>query len=413
MSGSIKTRSHFSLEDVVEETHNSGKTWEPNPHGKRYDGKQKTVSEGHRRDPKTGHYLSGGPFYTVNTIRSFPTVPYKVFSTNGKEGVRCHVGTPLPGPTPLAEINSSYNSIRSEDTSDLDPVGATAISLCAPTNPYSNLGTTLAESHREGLPSLPGVPTWRGRTAIARAAGSEYLNAVFGWLPLVDEVQQVGKAATRASSILSQYRKDEGSDVRRRFDFPIETSTTSEDLGVWTASYEPAGGFNFSFAILPLAAQGRLTRTVTTTRRKWFSGAFTYSIPSSIDPLGKIPKYGAEADKLFGTTLTPDVLWELTPWSWAVDWFSNTGMVINNLTNMLELGLVMRYGFVMEEYIHSVTYTLSNPGLKGLNSVPPSSVITTAKVRSEANPFGFGVAWQGLSPAQLAITAALGITRLR
>jgi len=36
---------------------------------------------------------------------------------------------------------------------------------------------------------------------------------------------------------------------------------------------------------------------------------------------------------------------------------------------------------------------------------------TVHKSRFPANPFGFGVGWEGLSPTQLAITAALGITR--
>jgi hypothetical protein len=34
------------------------------------------------------------------------------------------------------------------------------------------------------------------------------------------------------------------------------------------------------------------------------------------------------------------------------------------------------------------------------------------KSRSPANPFGFGIGWEDLSPTQLAITAAIGITRL-
>jgi hypothetical protein len=37
---------------------------------------------------------------------------------------------------------------------------------------------------------------------------------------------------------------------------------------------------------------------------------------------------------------------------------------------------------------------------------------TVTKVRIPAGPFGFSIGWEGLSPTQLAITAALGITRL-
>jgi hypothetical protein len=121
------------------------------------------------------------------------------------------------------------------------------------------------------------------------------------------------------------------------------------------------------------------------------------------------------ANYLLGTTLTPDVLWELTPWSWAVDWFSNAGEVVNNFTNMSVNGLVMRYGYMMEEKTSTKTYILDRCALNGLSNSapPPSSVTMTSKVRAPANPFGFGLSWEGLSPQQLLITAALGITHLR
>jgi hypothetical protein len=119
------------------------------------------------------------------------------------------------------------------------------------------------------------------------------------------------------------------------------------------------------------------------------------------------------AKKILGLSLTPDIVWNLTPWSWAVDWFSNTGDVISNLTDWATDGLVLRYGYVMEHTITSDTYTYSgNTGLiDGNVRVPPLTLVTETKIRRRANPFGFGITWDGLSPRQLAITAALGLTR--
>jgi hypothetical protein len=74
----------------------------------------------------------------------------------------------------------------------------------------------------------------------------------------------------------------------------------------------------------------------------------------------------------------------------------------------------MRYGFIMEETSIVDTYTMSGTGIRGVTgTVPPAQVTYTVKRRREANPFGFGLSWDGLSPTQLAITAALGITHLR
>ena len=157
-------------------------------------------------------------------------------------------------------------------------------------------------------------------------------------------------------------------------------------------------------------------------RKRWFEGCFTYGGPSGTDSFRRHLGFGREADAVFGLSLTPDVLWELTPWSWAVDWFSNAGDVINNVTNFGAAGLVMRYGFMMTEVIEEYRVELTGCRLRAKTkpntyiSVPigPSAFGNRliSRSRSSANPFGFGVGWEGLSPTQLAITAALGITRL-
>jgi hypothetical protein len=123
---------------------------------------------------------------------------------------------------------------------------------------------------------------------------------------------------------------------------------------------------------------------------------------------------GTEAGHLYGTTITPDVLWELTPWSWAVDWFTNAGDVINNVTNFSQFGLIMQYGYMMETYSTKILNTLDRSGLLGHEDQvpPPSSATIVSKVRREANPFGFGLSNSSLSLEQIAIAAAVGITLL-
>jgi hypothetical protein len=119
------------------------------------------------------------------------------------------------------------------------------------------------------------------------------------------------------------------------------------------------------------------------------------------------------AKRVFGAELTPETLWELTPWSWAIDWFSNAQDVIHNLNAMKIYGLVLRYGYMMEHSINKVTY--SYEAIPGTYVQKPDvsdlSFVTETKLRQKANPFGFGVSWDGLSPLQLAITAALGLSR--
>jgi hypothetical protein len=118
------------------------------------------------------------------------------------------------------------------------------------------------------------------------------------------------------------------------------------------------------------------------------------------------------ARQVFGLELTPELVWELSPWSWAVDWFSNVGEVVHNITAFAQNGLVMRYGYVMEHSMIRDTYAFS--GETGFNSpvvVPTLTLVSETKVRRQANPFGFGVDWKGLNPFQLSIAAALGLKK--
>lgn len=419
-------RHSLSVPSVYQESPLGSKKWVPNhPEGSSLavrSGRQKTVSESHHKSP-SGAWDGGGPFYTSRTEEVMNNVHLNL-GPKTKSGNPATYAGPVGIPLPLAEkeaISARLGKLGSEDTSGLDPKGATAIALCQPQRSAGSLATTLAESVREGIPSLPGIHTWQRRTQLAKAAGGEYLNAVFGWLPLVDEVKNTSSNISHSAQIAKSYQGDAGKDVRRGFDFdtenetsgPIIVGTGKATVGGITNSAGAAWTFN-GFDN-PAVSGGNISRTVTVSRRAWFRGAFTFALPSNSDSFKGMLKYGSLADHVIGISpLTPTILWELTPWSWAIDWFSNTQQVIENVTSFGIYGLVMRYGYMMEETIEKVDYILDKSGLFGAEerAVGPISYITTTKVRRPANPFGFGVGWEGLSPTQLAITAALGITRL-
>lgn len=380
------------------------------------------VSSGNPVNPKTGKRESGGPFYVVHKeVFSDPLEVSDIVTYDRSERYSGPIfGGYVPNFSGIASHHNS-NPPMSFDSSSLDADGATAISLCAPTNPTASLGTTLAETFREGVPTLPGIQSWRNRTEILRAAGSEYLNYQFGWAPLLSEIHEVTNAARHHRDIMQNYRHNEGKNVHRRFDFDSEHSTWEEEISPGFPDFGPANGSRWWYEDEnhPVAKR---TNRVSFTRKKWFEGCFTYGGPSRTDSFGRALGFGTDADALFGIALSPDILWELTPWSWAVDWFSNAGDVINNVTNFALAGLVMRYGYMMEETI-SESYTEYGPHTrlgwhpgKGEYPIPVGSCRSGEKVitksRAPANPFGFGIGWEDLSPTQLAITAAIGITRL-
>jgi hypothetical protein len=371
-------------------------------------GKQFTSSQGHRKS-HDGKYREGGPFFTY---RMEPDIPTGLLNFRSSNGSVLYKG---PCVMDSGKFPTTLGSAKgpSADSSYLDPFGAEAISLVDPSNPNAEAGVALAEIIRERKLPIPVIQGWKRRTELAKAASSEYLNAVFGWLPLVDEMKNVAQSVRDGNTILENYSNASGSFVHREFEFePIEsTETTNLGTGVPTIAAGSGPGFGF------VGTPGQCSRERVSTTRRWFSGAFTYHADSENSSFQKALGYGSDAEKLFGISLTPDIVWELTPWSWAIDWFSNAQNVIHNIGAFKLAGLVMRYGFIMEEISIVDTYHLTGfrmgGALPGPVNVPSATFTYTVKRRREANPFGFGLSWDGLSPTQLAITAALGITRLR
>jgi hypothetical protein len=161
----------------------------------------------------------------------------------------------------------------------------------------------------------------------------------------------------------------------------------------------------------PSVLRGVCMRTRTEFRRQWFSGAFTYYLPSGYDSRIGMERGALLAQKVFGLELTPEVLWNIAPWSWAVDWVSNVGDVISNLSDWLTDGLVLQYGYIMEQSFVQDTYSWEGPtGFKSAAVRPATVVLTTeVKKRRQASPFGFGTSWSSFTPRQFAIAAALGL----
>jgi hypothetical protein len=295
------------------------------------------------------------------------------------------------------------------DLSDLAPYGTTAIARCKPTNNVADVATFLAELYSDGLPKLFGASLWEGKVKLANSVGEEYLNKEFGWDPLLGDLNSILYSITHAHTVLSQYERDSGKVVRRRYEFPIERTQTDEFFTLDPYGIQPYDPVLIDTSV-PRSPVRKMTRTW---KRRWFSGAFTYHLPSDYYSRNAMVSAASKASTLLGLDLTPNVLWNAAPWSWAVDWFSNAGDVVTNLSDWSTDGLVLKYGYIMEHSFITHTYYLDGPPgykTKGVHVSPVIACLET-KRREVATPFGFGLSWSGLSPRQIAIAAALGLTR--
>lgn len=294
-------------------------------------------------------------------------------------------------------LPSTSSAYASEST--INAFGTSAVAAVLPTNPSASLATALGELHRDGLPSLPGS-RMRDQVDLARRSGNEFLNVEFGWLPLVSDVTAFADAVKRSRQLIDQYKRDSDRKIRRRFT-PVPLVLRTD---VFSGVGQATGG-----TFMPNTT---VTRDIT--ERYSFSGAFRYHVPVGDDFYSRLRRYEQYSNRLFGLRITPEVLWELAPWSWAVDWFTNAQSVIHNISALGADGLVMQYGYAMRhERVNELargffSYTQAGKAYSGTVS---KLVYSESKQRRRANPYGFGIDDLSLSAIQLAILSALGLTR--
>lgn len=372
-------------------------------------GKQFTVSEGHdvRALGKGSRDNIGGPFYTYKQYMFSPVRTQTVVDIVPAGGPGGERRTDYSGP--ILAINpdissGNYMTPEGQSQSTLDRMGTTAIAQTKPDNPIASATTAVGEIVKDGLPHLPGSQLWEKRAKAYLGLSHEFLNAAFGWLPLANDIADFSGGVANAHAVLSQYERDAGKVVRRGFSFPLMVDfkeDTFDGQGPWGPETSSLIG-----------TTGKLTRSVETTTRVWFKGGYTYYLPTDYDSRNEMERLALLADRL-GGSITPETLWELTPWSWAVDWFSNAGDVVSNVNSFAIDGLVLKYGYVMAETITKKIYTLDGVLTPQGRKLPvdPVILITHVKQRVPASPYGFGISWDGLSSFQASILAALGITK--
>jgi hypothetical protein len=149
---------------------------------------------------------------------------------------------------------------------------------------------------------LPGkhfkLSDWR---SVLRYANSQHLNYNFGWRPFVNDVKNVFRSLDTFDSRLEKFLSSQDTDLRRRAASPGEESTVTTVLD---------NGYGYAIR---------------------FTGNYTVTANSTFDYRYTLPEYGkgelrtrAYLDSL-GLNITPGVIWEVVPWSFVVDWFTDVG----------------------------------------------------------------------------------------
>lgn len=414
---------------------------------------ESVTSVGHKGPP----FKEGGPFYLKRISIERDTVPYNLSYvqtrssgtitkiTNRTTGRAPILASPSGAPyidgfsklfTP-AELKQKFDAM-SVPASDLNSWGATAIARYSPLKPGVNLGQTVGELLRDGVPTLPLNLKKRfedllsqdsiriSRSRILKGGSQDYLNVVFGWQPLVQDLRKMYQTFSTVQSRIEQIVRDNGRPIRRRGRLSRTVTSSSVPFnGTEMSRYvfiPPIGGSTFDSGPSGSDMRARGSKRIVTSTDITFSGRFRYYLP-------KVPdnRWTTEAGlALFGVNPSPSLVYELMPWSWLIDWFSNLGDVITNWSSNGIAELLIDYGYVMRHYRKVTTYDVLATGIYSnvsgwtynsgsrqiFNSPLSTRVVEEVKERVVATPFGFGLQLDGLSDRQVAILVALGLSRI-
>lgn len=368
---------------------------------------------------KNGSWSGGGGFYvhhrTIhNTLGLLPVNAYQGHPWGGKTAVNLASYEPLVIPEALSwQDQEAY----------LTPYGAVGWKRARPGNPVANVGQALIEARdmKRLVPwsifkgSFRGIPR-RAYNHFKRLKGQAggHLAVSFGWLPLIDDLRKAYMLTHDIDERLAKLRRYNGRNSKRS----RKLRDTNE---VTEVSNETSLAFDYLLTPpLSVSRRGRTIRTVTTTisNKMWFEGNFRYYVPD----IGTLQWDRRARRALFGLDINPSLIWEVMPWSWLIDWFSNVGDVLSNMSFNAVDHVVANYAYVMQtEETEQVTRVQTfwdaqtgTPSSINYGAGHTEAVYTLKDVRKSrvrANPFGFGITYDGLSAYQTSILAALAVQR--
>lgn len=341
---------------------------------------------------------TGGPFESTKVTF---TVPGTYVSAKAYAGGNNYTYQGMVSPVSPQRVlefpkPSSYDSLRE--------LGRRAIGITKPGQSMAEMAQLIAELRREGLPSRYATTILKDFSL--RGGAGEFLNHTFGWEPIAREVYNLARNITKTSESWRSYATRANKLQRRHFEFPVETSTVSEAL----SNFSYGQAYPVSPPQLAVGWSSPLLRQRTITVSRRFSAAFLYLVPKGDSKTEKLASKALELEHKYGLRVDPALLWELSPWSWLVDWFVPFGSFIEALSDQFLGNTAMPWAFISEHYQVTDTYTRPGASLRG-QSVGTLQVVYDYKVRLPASPFGFDLDFPDLSGKQIAILAALGLSR--
>jgi len=409
---------------------------------------QKTWDETHGKPP----YYTGGPFFSLRTLEGTKPSGVCRVSTGIRNGPLggfigpfdqyeiIYIGNFISDPISYGTQSIPGMSITHPDQhdanvnpDDLSSVGNRAWSKL---RPKVEIGTVFQDVYE--LKDVPGMlhttskgfhDIWKSigggssgslkffkenYRMFPKKTGDHYLNVQFGWKPFVQSINNVLDVVVNFSDHVAKLEKQNDRWMQRTFHEP---SVSSSDVVYSVAGLNNNG---CTPAMTNYSYVADYSGTQTLFRDKlveiWYSGSFKFyreefdtGLQSGYPTVRSI----RQMTTLLGAEINPVNLYKVMPWSWLVDWFANVGDGIQRFQDMATGSVAARYMYLCRHSVDSLRYNTKWSDRVGTPFEFNFTKLAETKLRvGSQDPFNFALVPGGLSPGQLRILAALGLSRL-
>lgn len=384
-----------------------------------------------------GTYRQGGPWIMCKFVSNQETISssrYRYLRNTpnylGEAFINPTLG--LPYPTGWDPTWNSTSSLQARYSS-VGARGAEAWNRMRPDKPDFSAATSLLELKdlvgplKQGLKNLISKVDFEkslrraNRKSEHQRTGNRHLEVQFGWLPLLGDIRNFVEAFEKRHKRFDKMLRDEGKPLHRRTEFAgkYDKHTTSYTTATRNSTFVG----NLVGQVYPTAVTqcyvsevGDLTSTTRMTHKEkwWAEGQFRYLLP----PGPKTDAWKAKmVRRIMGGYISPSTVYNLIPWTWLVDYFTDVGQMMEAISPGIADRLICDYAYVMATFEGETKYSDMSPWLAGktggVNMVEPSITKTfTIKMRYPASPFGFGLKMSDLNPTQVGILGALGLSKI-
>lgn len=388
---------------------------------------QVTSDELHAGPP----YKEGGPFRSLKIVSCEPFAPVVGYGTYFRlDGLRKYQGGFMPptsaqfGSDLVISPYATKLSLSSPWFPSVGTWGDKAWSKAKPKIEKAGAGVFLAELR--DLPRMLKTTSnifhdlWNNlggsKTSpmTPKKVADNFLNHQFGWVPFLSDMRKFVNTYQDSTEIIARLERENGRWIRRRVTLSEDSQRTYLNGGTGVALF-PNTSFTSSFA--PWLPSGNETR--------WL---LFEDVITSISAVGKFRYYRPEFDttgqdhsgllnrigrqlSIYGARISPSNLYKATPWTWAIDWFSNVGDYVDRVNDVLIDSIAAQYLYVMQHRIVRRTFQQVLPFNTGTVVLEFTRVIDTKQRNEGLSPYGFDLSWDNITPRQMAIAGALGISR--